>query len=46
MHNKLFMVDGQMAIEGGRNIGNPYCVLGKKYNFRDLDVMVAGAVTH
>jgi putative cardiolipin synthase len=44
MHNKLFVVDNQMAIIGGRNIGNPYFGLSKKYNFRDLDVLVAGAV--
>ncbi len=44
MHNKLFIVDGQVAIMGGRNIGNPYFGLSETYNFRDLDVMVAGAV--
>jgi putative cardiolipin synthase len=44
MHNKLFVVDGHMAIVGGRNIGNPYFGLNKGYNFRDLDVLVAGAV--
>lgn len=44
MHNKLFIVDGQIAILGGRNIGNPYFGLSKKYNFRDLDVMVVGEV--
>jgi len=44
MHNKLFVVDGSMAIVGGRNIGNPYFGLSKKYNFRDLDVLVSGAV--
>ncbi len=44
MHNKLFIVDGCMAIVGGRNIGNEYFGLSKKYNFRDLDVLVAGAV--
>jgi putative cardiolipin synthase len=44
MHNKLFVVDNRMAIVGGRNIGNEYFGLGKKYNFRDLDVLVAGPV--
>jgi len=44
MHNKLFVVDNQMAIVGGRNIGNPYFGLSKKYNFRDLDVLVSGEV--
>jgi putative cardiolipin synthase len=44
MHNKLFVVDNQLAIVGGRNIGNPYFGLSKKYNFRDLDVLVIGAI--
>ena len=44
MHNKLFIVDNRMAIVGGRNIGNPYFGLSKKYNFRDLDVMTTGPV--
>ena len=44
MHNKLFVVDNRLAIVGGRNIGNEYFGLGKKYNFRDLDVMVMGPV--
>jgi putative cardiolipin synthase len=44
MHNKLFVVDNHLAIVGGRNIGNPYFGLSKKYNFRDLDALVAGAV--
>jgi len=44
MHNKLFVVDNRLAIVGGRNIGNEYFGLGKKYNFRDLDVLVAGEV--
>ena len=42
MHNKLFIFDNQMAIVGGRNIGNEYFGLGKKYNFRDLDVLTVG----
>jgi len=44
MHNKLFVVDNHLAVIGGRNIGNPYFGLSKKYNFRDLDALVAGAV--
>ena len=42
MHNKLFAVDGQIAISGGRNIGNAYFGLSDKYNFRDLEVVVTG----
>lgn len=44
MHNKLFIVDNQMAIVGGRNIGNSYFGLSKKYNNLDLDALVTGAV--
>jgi putative cardiolipin synthase len=44
MHNKLFVVDGQMAIVGGRNIGDAYFGISEKYNFRDLDVLVVGSV--
>jgi putative cardiolipin synthase len=44
MHNKLFVVDNQIAIVGGRNISNAYFGLSKKYNYRDLDVLVVGPV--
>jgi putative cardiolipin synthase len=44
MHNKLMVVDSQVAIVGGRNIGNEYFGLSKKYNFRDLDLLVTGPV--
>ncbi len=43
MHNKLFVVDGQVAILGGRNIGNAYFGLSSSYNFRDLDTLVTGS---
>lgn len=44
MHNKQLIVDGRWAIVGGRNLGNPYFGLSKKYNNRDLDLLVTGAV--
>lgn len=44
MHNKAFIVDNEVAIMGGRNIGNEYFGLGKKYNFVDLDVLTVGPV--
>jgi putative cardiolipin synthase len=44
MHNKLFVVDNQLAIMGGRNIGNPYFGISEKYNFLDLDVLTTGAI--
>ena len=44
MHNKLFIADNRMAIVGGRNIGDAYFGLSKRYNFQDLDVLTAGPV--
>ena len=44
MHNKLMVVDGRWAIAGGRNIGNAYFGLAPKYNFRDLDALITGAI--
>ncbi|MGL6261200.1 phospholipase D-like domain-containing protein [Vibrio sp. WXL210] len=42
MHNKVFIVDGQLAITGGRNIANEYFGFDHEYNFRDRDVFLAG----
>ena len=44
MHNKLFAVDNQIAIVGGRNIADDYFGLSKKSNFRDMDLMASGPV--
>jgi putative cardiolipin synthase len=44
MHNKLMIVDNLALIGGGRNIGDPYFGLSKKYNFIDIDVLAFGAV--
>ncbi len=44
MHNKQMVVDSQWGIIGGRNLGNPYFGLSKKYNNRDLDLLTTGAV--
>lgn len=44
MHNKAFIVDGAVAIVGGRNIGNEYFDLDPAMNFRDREVLVAGPV--
>jgi len=44
MHNKVMVVDGHMAIAGGRNIGNAYFGLSERYNFRDLDALIVGPV--
>jgi len=42
MHNKLFIADNQMAITGGRNIGDEYFQVEDELAFRDLDVIAAG----
>ena len=46
MHNKQIIVDGRWGIVGGRNIGNPYFGLSPKYNNRDLDLLLTGAIIH
>ena len=42
MHNKTFVVDGHVAITGGRNIADEYFDYDQQYNFRDRDVMLIG----
>ena len=42
MHNKLMLVDGRVAITGGRNYQNDYYDWDATYNFRDRDILVAG----
>ncbi len=44
MHNKAFIVDGALAVVGGRNIGDEYFDLSDEINFRDRDALVVGAV--
>src|SRR5215469_15497734 len=44
MHNKAFIVDDNVAILGGRNIGDPYFDAGSDAHFRDLDVVAIGPV--
>jgi cardiolipin synthase C len=44
MHNKSFIADGQVAIVGGRNIGDEYFGASAAANFADLDVAVIGPV--
>lgn len=45
MHNKVFLVDGQIGITGGRNIADEYFDYNHEYNFRDRDVLLLGKVT-
>lgn len=44
MHNKTFIVDGSVAILGGRNVADEYYDLNRQFNFRDLDVLTVGPV--
>ena len=44
MHNKALIADGQVAIVGGRNIGDEYFGATDGVLFADLDVLAAGAV--
>jgi putative cardiolipin synthase len=43
MHNKSFIADGNVAIIGGRNIGDAYFDAGDT-NFSDLDLIAIGPV--
>lgn len=45
MHNKALIVDGTLAIVGGRNIGDEYFGATDGDLFADLDVIVAGPVS-
>src|SRR5690606_36388402 len=44
MHNKAWIVDGRLAIVGGRNIGDAYFGAAETSNFRDIDMMMIGPV--
>lgn len=42
MHNKAWIADNQLAIVGGRNIGDEYFDASPHINFFDMDLMLAG----
>ncbi|MEP1470540.1 MAG: phospholipase D family protein [Halieaceae bacterium] len=42
MHNKLLVVDGRVAIVGGRNQADEYYGYREGHNFRDLEVILQG----
>ncbi len=44
MHNKAWIVDNQVAVLGGRNIGDEYFDQADDTNFRDLDVLAVSPV--
>lgn len=42
MHDKTLMVDGKIAITGGRNMAAEYFDYNHEYNFRDRDALILG----
>ncbi|AGT11154.1 phospholipase D family protein [Paracoccus aminophilus] len=44
MHNKSYLVDGALAIIGGRNIGDEYFQVGDADFYLDLDVIAIGPI--
>lgn len=44
MHDKTFIVDGKLAITGGRNMAAEYFDYNNAYNFRDRDALLLGDV--
>jgi phosphatidylserine/phosphatidylglycerophosphate/cardiolipin synthase-like enzyme len=42
MHNKLFLIDGEIGIAGGRNYENRYFDWDEEFDYRDRDVLVLG----
>ena len=42
MHDKTFIVDGKVAITGGRNMADEYFDYDQAYNFRDRDALLLG----
>jgi putative cardiolipin synthase len=44
MHNKLMVVDGTVAVTGGRNIGDQYFQVDPESQFGDDDVVAVGPV--
>jgi len=45
MHNKLFIADNEIAVVGGRNVGDEYFDSGDEVQFGDYDVFAMGPVT-
>ena len=42
MHNKLFVVDNELALTGGRNIGDAYFAASETREFGDYDLLIGG----
>lgn len=43
-HRKMLIVDNEIAIVGGRNIGDDYFDLSHDYNFIDSDIWIKGKI--
>jgi putative cardiolipin synthase len=46
MHNKLFVVDNEIGIVGGRNVGDEYFQGGGEVEFGDYDIIAAGPIVN
>jgi cardiolipin synthase C len=46
MHNKLWLADGEVAITGGRNLGDEYYGASSEINFSDLDLLCRGPLVN
>lgn len=46
MHNKAFVADNEIAIIGGRNLGDEYFDNRNRINFVDLDLLTQGPVVN
>ncbi len=44
MHNKMFVADNQLAVVGGRNLGDEYYWASDGTNFADMDLLAVGPV--
>jgi len=44
MHDKTLIIEGELAITGGRNMADEYFDYDYAYDFRDRDALVMGAV--
>ncbi len=42
MHNKTFIVDGEVMITGGRNVADEYYDYDRSFSFRDRDILLIG----
>lgn len=43
-HSKMMIIDANILLTGGRNLGDKYFGMNKKRNFHDLDILLQGNV--